>query len=595
MAGKVAQIKQMLARENLARQLGHLYNNWWIQRQDKEEEWRELRNYLFATDTTKTTNSKLPWKNKTTLPKLTQIRDNLHANYMDALFPNDNWMKWEGASLDDSVKSKRKAIEAYLKTKLKESGFRETIAQLVYDYIDYGNAFAEVNYVTEKHVDPVTGEDVVTYNGPKLERISPFDIIFNPTAKAFKDTPKFTRYVKTVGELKLDIDKRPDLQYNVDSFNKSMDVRRNISQFRLEDINKAEAYHIDGFGSLQEYYQSGLVEILEFEGTIYSEHDDELLENRIITIVDRSYVLRNVENPSYLGKDNKHHVGWRDRPDNLYAMGPLDNLVGMQYRVDHLENLKADALDLTIHPPIRIKGDVEPFEWGPESTIHIPEDGDVDMMPPNPAAFQVNNEIGMLLQLMEEMAGAPREAMGIRSPGEKTAFEVQQLQNAAGRIFQNKVNKFEIEFIEPILNTMLETARRNLDVAEIAKVMDNDLGVADFISITKEDITAKGKLRPIGARHYAARAQLVQNIIGLFNSPIGQMISPHISAKQLAKMVEEYMGFEAYEFIKDNAAIFENAESQKLAMSAQQEAQMQAQEPIEDDLNESVLQGAGLM
>ena len=595
MAGKVAEIKQMLARENLARQLGHLYNNWWIQRQDKEEEWRELRNYLFATDTTKTTNSKLPWKNKTTLPKLTQIRDNLHANYMDALFPNDNWMKWEGASLDDSVKSKRKAIEAYLKTKLKESGFRETIAQLVYDYIDYGNAFAEVNYVTEKHVDPVTGEDVVTYNGPKLERISPFDIIFNPTAKAFKDTPKFTRYVKTVGELKLDIDKRPDLQYNVDSFNKSMDVRRNISQFRLEDINKAEAYHIDGFGSLQEYYQSGLVEILEFEGTIYSEHDDKLLENRIITIVDRSYVLRNVENPSYLGKDNKHHVGWRDRPDNLYAMGPLDNLVGMQYRVDHLENLKADALDLTIHPPIRIKGDVEPFEWGPESTIHIPEDGDVDMMPPNPAAFQVNNEIGMLLQLMEEMAGAPREAMGIRSPGEKTAFEVQQLQNAAGRIFQNKVNKFEIEFIEPILNTMLETARRNLDVAEIAKVMDNDLGVADFISITKEDITAKGKLRPIGARHYAARAQLVQNIIGLFNSPIGQMISPHISAKQLAKMVEEYMGFEAYEFIKDNAAIFENAESQKLAMSAQQEAQMQAQEPIEDDLNESVLQGAGLM
>jgi len=105
MAGKVAEIKQMLARENLARQLGHLYNNWWIQRQDKEEEWRELRNYLFATDTTKTTNSKLPWKNKTTLPKLTQIRDNLHANYMDALFPNDNWMKWEGASLEDTTKS----------------------------------------------------------------------------------------------------------------------------------------------------------------------------------------------------------------------------------------------------------------------------------------------------------------------------------------------------------------------------------------------------------------------------------------------------------------------------------------------------------
>jgi hypothetical protein len=27
-------------------------------------------------------------------------------------------------------------------------------------------------------------------------------------------------------------------------------------------------------------------------------------------------------------------------------MGPLDNLVGLQYRIDHLENAKADALDL---------------------------------------------------------------------------------------------------------------------------------------------------------------------------------------------------------------------------------------------------------
>ena len=43
------------------------------------EEKKELRNYLFATDTRTTSNSKLPWSNSTTTPKLTQIRDNLHA------------------------------------------------------------------------------------------------------------------------------------------------------------------------------------------------------------------------------------------------------------------------------------------------------------------------------------------------------------------------------------------------------------------------------------------------------------------------------------------------------------------------------------
>lgn len=51
---------------------------------------------------------------------------------------------------------------------------------------------------------------------------------------------------------------------------------------------------------------------------------------------------------NWLGKTSIVHAGWRYRPDNLWAMGPLDNIVGMQYRIDHLENLKADAMDLAV-------------------------------------------------------------------------------------------------------------------------------------------------------------------------------------------------------------------------------------------------------
>ena len=583
MAGEVLEIQGLIAQENIAKELAGLYNQWWIQRNSKEAEWRELRNYLFATDTTSTSNSTLPWKNKTTLPKLTQIRDNLHANYMDALFPNEDWMKWEGATMEAATMKKRRAIEAYMKTKLKESGFRETISDLVADYIEYGNAFGEVQYINEQHDDPITGETITTYNGPKLVRISPFDIVFNPVSSSFAKSPKFTRYVKSVGELKKEIDTRPDLRYKKSAFNKALEVRKSISMFRVEDVNKASAFIADGFGTLQEYYQSGMVEVLQFEGDYYDSAAGKLHENKIITIIDRSYVIRNIDNPSYIGHDTKHHVGWRKRPDNLYGMGPLDNLVGIQYRLDHLENLKADALDLTIHPPMVLKGEVEPFTWGPEAVIQLQEDGAVEMLPPNPAAFQVNNELAALMNTMEEMAGAPKEAMGIRTPGEKTAFEVQSLQNAAGRIFQNKVSQFEVEFLEPILNTMLETAKRNLSLPELAKVYDDDFGVADFLSVTKEDLTSRGKIRPVGARHYAARSQLLQNILGVFNSPIGQMISPHISAKQLAVMVEEYMGFEKYQFIKDNAALFEQAEMQKLQMEIQQSMQAQQAAPSMDE------------
>src|SRR5690606_29999472 len=136
------------------------------------------------------------------------------------------------------------------------------------------------------------------------------------------------------------------------------------------------------------------------------------------------------------------------------------------------------------------------------------------------------SQIQMLEQRMEMYAGAPREAMGIRTAGEKTAFEVQQLQNAAGRIFQEKVTHFEQELLEKCLNGMLEVSRRNLDTIDVIRVIDDDIGITEFMEITKEDITASGVIRPIGARHFAAQAQLLQNLTGVYNTPIGQMIAP---------------------------------------------------------------------
>jgi hypothetical protein len=240
-------------------------------------------------------------------------------------------------------------------------------------------------------------------------------------------------------------------------------------------------------------------------------------------------------------------------------------------------------MDLTVQPPLVIVGDVEPFTYGPFEKIYVPEDGSVTSLAPNQAVLSVNNEINYLLMLMEEMAGAPKEAMGIRSPGEKTAFEVQQLQNAAGRIFQHKTLKFEA-FVEKLLNSMLEVARRNMDTSDIIRVMDDDLGVVSFMSITKDDITSKGKLRPVGARHYANRAQLMQNLSGVFGSPLGQIIAPHISSKKLAQLVEDFMGFEQFDFISDNVAIFEQAETQKLINEAQTQMEVQQQVPAEEGM-----------
>lgn len=588
MKNVVAEINALMNRHNLATSIAQMWDNYNMNRRTWLDEKQELRNYIFATDTTKTTNASLPWKNKTTLPKLCQIRDNLHANYMSALFPNDNWMKWEGYAKDDATKQKRQAIESYLSNKVREGNFRTEISKLLYDYIDYGNAFYDTIWVKEEHITD-DGEVVPGYVGPKLMRLSPMDVVFNPLASTFEDSFKITRSIKTMGEIMVELDNRPELGYNVKILEEASNLRKNLGAYSPEDLNKAMAFQIDGFGQIADYFQSEYVEILEFEGSIHDSQSNTLLKNVIITVIDRSFVVRTVPLPSWTGKSTKGHVSWRQRPDNLYGMGPLDNLVGMQYRIDHLENLKADAMDLAVHPPLAITGNVEEFTWQPGAEIYIGEGGSINELGKSlQGVMAANNEISILEQKMEEMAGAPKQAMGIRTPGEKTAFEVQTLEMAASRIFQNKITHFEINLVEPALNRMLELARRNMDGMDMVRVMDDDLGVVSFLEITKEDITASGKLRPMGARHFASQATMMQNVIGLVNSPLwaDPGVRSHFSGKNMAKLAEEMLGLERFSIFQDNVAVFESLETAQFQSQAQEELMVADQTPTEQEMPE---------
>lgn len=592
----VAEIHDLLAPDSLGTQIAQMWDSLNNDRRPWLAEKQELRDYLFATDTTKTSNSTLPWKNKTTLPKLCQIRDNLHANYMSALFPNDHWVKWEASAQDAALKEKRQAIEAYMENKTREGNYRTEISKLIYDYIDYGNAFYDTTWEQNYTEDAETGEMIPGYIGPKIVRISPMDIVFNPIASDFDASYKVVRYLKTMGELMYELDSRPDLKYNADIIAKAEDLRRAMMGYGADDINKAMAFNIDGFGSFADYLQSGYVELLEFEGSIHDKNTGEFLKNVIITVIDRCYVLRNVPMPSWLGKSSKGHVSWRMRPDNIYGMGPLDNLVGMQYRIDHLENLKADAMDLAVHPPLVIAGNVEEFTWEPGGEIYVGEGGQITELGQNlSGVLQANTEIAILEQKMEEMAGAPKQAMGIRTPGEKTAFEVQTLEMAASRIFQNKITHFEINLVEPSLNRMLELARRNLDGSDLVRVMDDDVGVVQFLQITKADITASGKLRPIGARHFAAQATMVQNLMGIVNTPLWQDpgIRAHISGKGVAKLMEELLGLDRFKLVQDNVQVFETAETANLNSQATEDMQVADATPTEapDVINNNPQEG----
>lgn len=602
MAGKVLNISEFLSEDQRGCYIAKQWVEWNTLRQPELDRWAEIREYLYATDTRQTRNAKLPWKNTTTIPKLCQINDNLQANYMASLFPRRDWFQWEAENKDANAKAKRDNILIYMKWATSQPHFLPEMAKGVADYVQTGNVIMTVEWKDLSQTLP-DGQTKVGYVGPAPRRIDPLDIVFNPVATNFTETPKIIRSVTSMGELKKIIESEStdeDKQAYIDLFAYLKKIRQNAKQMSAEDdFYKDNAYQVDGFTSFKSYLMSDYVEILTFYGDMYDYETDTLLENHKIMVVDRHKVISQKPNPSYFGFAPIFHAGWRVRQNNLWGMSPLANLVGMQYKIDHLENLKADVLDLIAYPMVKIKGDVRPFEFGPLEHVYIGDDSDVSFEMPPYQVLQLEQEIAYYMNLMEELSGTPREAMGIRSPGEKTAYEVQKLDNASSRIFNNKILQFENNPVESTLNAMLEMGRRNMTGAQDVYVFDNDFDVQLFQSLTAADITGAGKIKPVAAKHFAEMAETVQNLTSFANSPIGQdpAVNVHMSGMGLAKLFEDLLGIKQYGIVSPFVRLGEQAEGMKLSNAYQEQIHMEGQQPSNltpDDARDdtSALQGA---
>lgn len=582
MAGRVLKIDDILDPDRLACHISNQFQNWHNFRQPKEQEWKEVQQFIYATDTTKTTNAKLPWSNKTTIPKLCQIRDNLYSNYMATMFPKRKNVIFEGATRDEEFSEKKKLVEDYVSWVMDRNEFHEEMSKLVLDYIDYGNCFGTVEWVDHTYTSSEDGSNArkVGYVGPMLRRISPLDIVFNPTAPSFAESPKIVRSLISIGEVAELLDRETGTAEDKEDAKELMEylrgIRAHVTKYPGSTTTKDKIYEISGFTSFHQYLECGYVEVLTFYGDIYDEDKNEFMRNRVIKVVDRHKIICNDPSPAAFGLPPIWHCGWRIRPDNLWAMGPLDNLVGMQYRIDHLENMKADVFDLIAYPPLKIRGYVEDFNWGPFERIHVSEEGDVDVLSPDVAALSADTQIAILEAKMEEMAGSPREAMGFRTPGEKTKYEVQQLENAASRIFQNKIAQFERQMTENLLNGMLELAKRQLNPTSV-RIFDSEYKIAQFNDISAEDLTGNGRIRPVAARHFAEQAQMVQNLSAFYNSPAYQVVAPHFSAVKVAKLWEDLLELDQYNIVQPYIAIAEQAEMQRMAQVAQEQVMAESQ------------------
>ena len=548
------EIHELQNPDSLATAIADKFTSWESARDAWYRNAKETLENLYATDTRAIYNQSREFDNSTHIPKITQIRDMLVTYYLDAMFSLPDYVDWEAYDYESIDVNTRNTLKSLCRQMVEDSKFKPVIRELVEDYVDYGNAFATVVNANE------TLQDAIVYKGPKAVRLDPLNIYFDPMAANFEKSPKIIRTIKTLGELIAEADELPEeAQVYKDALNKALEKRsaiHNTVATTNADLIKDDICNIAGLGSWSTYYNSDTVELLTFYGDLYDIENNKMHKGVRIVVMDRCSIL--IEEPikNHGFGCNIFKAGWRDRKDNLWSMSPLDNIKGLQFMVDFLENKRADIFNFISNPIAVTRGDVEmPDTIYPGCHIGLDVDGSFDFARPDATALQADLYIDKYLNLMEEMAGAPREAMGFRSPGEKTAFEVSQLNTASSRLFNEKTRKFELEMLEPLLTLMLRLFMS--DSTRIVRLRNKqENGTVLFQDINLDELSAQGRFVAMGSNTYTEKARMAQTVMQIYNSAVvsDPLVFNYFNPKAMAKIIAYTTGLDSFkDIIKENA------------------------------------------
>lgn len=533
------------------------------------KEAKEARDYVYATDVDKTSATNTTHKNRTHLPKLTQLADTLQSKYFEATIGRPDFFGFVPASaVSVEDRERAKNVGKLLQLKLEQKKFRETEGRkLLTDFVIYGNTFCGVEFIRE-----TDGRGGKRFKGARLYRISPFDIVFNPFAESFDDSFKIIRKYIHISKLLTIVDKFPNAGYDKKAINKLAEVRRPTIMEEWSDYLRKQSINFDGFATQADYFGQDMVELLIYKGDIYNPVTNQVELNKEIYIADRTTVILNQPIKAPLGGHGVYHAGWRTRPDNLWAQSPLANLVGMQYRIDHLENLKADVFDSIAEPQYLIKGEdvQEPDVPAPGAKWYLGNECDVKFLVPDTTALNADTQIQIYSKMMEDFVGVPPEASGVRSPGEKTAFEVDTLTTNSVGMFVDKAGSFE-RMLEPALLEALDLTLLNFDEAEYVAVFNDISGAEEIVKLSASDITVRGAFTALGSKYWQRKRKAVRELTQFMQTAMPDpKVRAHVSGFKLATYLENELDLEDIDIVEQFAGVKEDVELQAVAQAEQQ-------------------------
>lgn len=567
-----------LDRDIVAKAITDKYVSWQADRQTFLKEAQDIRDYLFSTTALNGPSSNQKHVHKNHVPQLAQIYESLNTQHWNILFANPKFFDFIPERFADRDIAAN--IVELLLSKLERKNFRETTGRSLVSFFNMvGPAIARVT--TEIEYDE---DGSIAYKGFVVKNVDYKNIVFDPTAEDFYCTAKVIRSVAHMSDIIQAAKKDENGIYNQEAI-KYLKEARSASPKGMSDYVKQltkTGIMYDGFNTTEDYLNSGKVEILEYIGDLYNSATGEVQTRRIIKIVDRLHVLSNVANDAPAGFDGLHMAGWRPRPNNLWPQGPLHQLVGMQYHIDHLENSKADIWDLIKMPTEIHKGEVRKSADASQPRMQVFVESGADngyaVVHPDVTILNTDTMLAFYMRKMEDYAGALPQQQGIRTPGEKTLGEVSILETNAQKMAGDKAKLLEAMIAKILQEAYLRMVGPGYDDIDTIELLDDITGQMKVKELSLKDLKIRGGFRAIGVSRWERKNEALRNLTQAAPFLQNPAVAPHVSGVKLAEYVEEILDLrevnivEAFIGVKEavQAQYMQQAEDAKLKQDIEQ-------------------------
>lgn len=493
--------------QGLSRQVETRFDEWKAARQGLEYRWQQCYNaYLGKGFQPSEQGSSRKEGYQVHRPVTFEVVEQLHSALLEGLMPNQTLpFSVQGRSEADHAKAAD--VKLLLESKLAEAKLYPTLHAFLKQLLLYGNSVLALPWKKESQLMPrleplkklgVTvgylpvQEEQVCYDAPAFEVLNLFDVVVDPQADSLNDGTLIRQCRSHLEALKAS---------------------------GLYQGLEAVAVALEG---LKEQPQT--LTLLEGWGH-FTLPSGERLEGCVLTLVKETGTLIRCEAMG-LPQGQKPFL-WATLtplPQQLYGLGCVQPVLGLQYAINALSNQKLDVLNLCINAPYTylITDDI----FDPETVMHrpgalIPVKSHETLRPlalPAQNLDAAYQEIADLRQEMLEATGVHRlqAESGNRLNG-RTALEVQALVSQGQQKLGGTLSHLEQSFLEPLLGRVYRSMQHFMAGQNVVRRVGKDGGVqyhtvaTDWLPCTHCQFSLSGQRGLLQEqREYNALLQLVE-------------------------------------------------------------------------------------